>query len=531
MRPVPIRNIELTGEAGYRVNKSYSRLEDVFYRPESLFGAYNWEWPGDWEGRTMLALTLLEDMTGRKAAYYDGIFDELQAQKNEKGYMRQILPAGEVNEQQLSGHNWVLRALLERYCRMGDETAGEMAKTIVKNLYLPLHQSFKQYPASPELRTLQGGVAGHQAGDAINGWFLSTDIGCAFMSLDALGQFYLIFKDEEVAQLLETMIDSFKKIDLKASSMQTHATLSATRGILYYYEATRRADLLELAKNLFHYYKKYGMTENYANYNWFGRPWWTEPCAIVDSYLVAIRLFQFTSDWSYADTANRIFYNAMRSAQRDNGGFGCDTCAGAEDNGTLMTVKHDIYEAYFCCSMRGAEGVTASAAFSIMEDDGVTVFTNYLSGTYKGVNATYKVFGGYPYEGNVKIALSDCEKILMVELYVPCHTSNHKVLWNGEVVQFFQKGNQLCVAIPGAGVLELCFDVEITWEKCTCDQTPDGYESCWYGVLQLGKQIVEEEAPLGFKQYCVEGNTYLPLCDRMYYRKALFDGVEIIRKI
>lgn len=530
MKPICLRNINLTGEAGYRVIKSYSRLEDVFYRPESLFGEYNYEWPGDWEGRTLLALTLLEDMTGRKAAYYDAIFDRIQKEKNALGYMMQILPQGQANEQQLSGHNWLLRALIERYLRMQDTAAKKMAEDIVRNLYLPLKDQYACYPVSPEQRTLQGGVAGHQAGEAVNGWYLSTDIGCAYMSLDALGQYYSVFGDEDVSALLDAMISSFCKINLKETSMQTHATLSATRGILYYYEATRRPELLTLAKELFAYYKAHGMTENYANYNWFGRPWWTEPCAIVDSYLVAIRLFQFTKDWAYADMASRIFFNAMRSAQRDNGGFGCDTCAGAEENGTVMKVKADIYEAFFCCSMRGAEGLTASAAYSILEDEKTVYFTNYLPGTYIGANAIYKVSGGYPYDGSIRIEISENWDDTEVQLYIPSHTSEHRVTWNGHQIEANVGQNMLCTGISGSGILEVTFCIETDWEPCACDQTPEGYESCWYGILQLGKLIHEEKAPLGFRQYEQENGAFIPLCDRMYYKKALFEGVEIIRK-
>ncbi len=34
-----------------------------------------------------------------------------------------------------------------------------------------------------------------------------------------------------------------------------------------------------------------GMTRNYANCNWFEDLFWTEPCAIVDSFMAAAGLF------------------------------------------------------------------------------------------------------------------------------------------------------------------------------------------------------------------------------------------------
>ncbi|MFR1478378.1 MAG: hypothetical protein ACLSB9_23170 [Hydrogeniiclostridium mannosilyticum] len=138
---------------------------------------------------------------------------------------------------------------------------------------------------------------------------LSMDIGCAYMCLDALSQYYEIFRDERVAELLDEMIRNFEQIDFLGASMQTHASLSATRGILHYYQATGRKELLGFAVRFFKLYVEKGMTENYANDNWFGRPAWTEPCAIVDSFLLASGLFQETGVYAYAQAANRIYAN------------------------------------------------------------------------------------------------------------------------------------------------------------------------------------------------------------------------------
>ena len=51
--------------------------------------------------------------------------------------------------------------------------------------------------------------------------------------------------------------------------------------------------------------------------------------------------------WYYS-----IYFNGQGRAQRNNGGYGTDTCAGAYD--PFLRVKH--YEAYWCCTMRGGEG-------------------------------------------------------------------------------------------------------------------------------------------------------------------------------
>lgn len=39
------------------------------YRPEQIFGADQNGWPGDWEGRTILALALEEAVTHRRLPF------------------------------------------------------------------------------------------------------------------------------------------------------------------------------------------------------------------------------------------------------------------------------------------------------------------------------------------------------------------------------------------------------------------------------------------------------------------------------
>ena len=59
-------NIKLWGEFQYRILRNFTRLQEKEYRPEFIFKqtAGGYSWPGDWEGRTVLALVLLKDITG-----------------------------------------------------------------------------------------------------------------------------------------------------------------------------------------------------------------------------------------------------------------------------------------------------------------------------------------------------------------------------------------------------------------------------------------------------------------------------------
>ena len=98
-----------------------------------------------------------------------------------------------------------------------------------------------------------------------------------------------------------------------------------------------------------------GMTATYQNLNWWGRPnTWTEPCAIVDSLMLALSLYKATGEPSYRTMAARIYHNGLATAQRANGGAGTDSVVCADGVDTLYVKS---FEAPFCCTMRLAEGL------------------------------------------------------------------------------------------------------------------------------------------------------------------------------
>lgn len=368
----------IRGELEDRLILNLSRLNSKHYRPENIFTADKAGWPGDWEGRTLLADVRLWDATGIKPAYLDNILPAISERLAEKGYLGHTNEPGTADEQQLSGHNWLLRGILEYYVKTGSVEFKNLADRMVESLYLPLKGMYKDYPLDPEERGTAGEYAGTVTG-ALGSWTTSSDIGCAFMCLDALSQYYALFKRSDVLELLGEMIEKFRTIDFVGSHMQTHATLSATRGILRLYEATENRKYLTLAKKIFTLYEKYGMTENYANFNWFGRnDTWTEPCAIVDSMMCAQNLFRFTEDIRYAHLFRRIYFNALSYAQRPNGGFGLDVCTGPASE-YLRPNSKGICEAFWCCTMRGAEGLHSVAKNLFCYDENGNILVNLIS--------------------------------------------------------------------------------------------------------------------------------------------------------
>lgn len=339
-----------------RVRLSARRLEDARYSPAKVFlsEAESGGWPGDTEGRTILALVLQNAALGEKPKHLDGILRALPAHLNAKGYMGPIRE-GVLDEQQLSGNGWLLRGLSEYAQREKNPVLDvkPIIRSVSRNLFLPGKGRYATYPILPSERTVGGGASGSVTSETKDGWRLSSDIGCLFIGMDGLIQAQQVTGDADLKPVIEEMIARFLAIDLVAIQAQTHATLTALRGLLRY---DARRFLPEVEKR-FALYVVHGMTDRYENYNWFGRfDTWTEPCAIVDSVLVAHELHRLTGKAKYADCEGK-FLAALCAHQRENGGFGLQKTF--PKGASHEPVEH-VHEAYWCCTMRGGAGLASA---------------------------------------------------------------------------------------------------------------------------------------------------------------------------
>ena len=267
--------------------------------------------------------------------------------------------------------------------------------------------------------------------------------------------------------------------------MQTHASLSATRGIMRLYQETGKKEYLDFACRFFALYCQEGMTENYANFNWFRRPTWTETCAIVDSYMLAMELFKQLKESNYLAYANKILYNALGHAQRSNGGFGCDVCAVVDGENELLYVQEKHYEASWCCTMRGAEGLSYAVCNAFLPGEHTGIFTNYLSGEYEFADLKFTVDTEFPYEGHIKVKFDRCPENCRIQCYIPEHTDVEKIkVWlNDESHPVQIEDNMLIITVSGQCVLAL----ELPLHIYVADSLhASSKKTCWYGVLQLG---------------------------------------------
>jgi len=337
-------------ELNTRIELNFQRLCQPYYQIDQVFAPADYDWPGDKEGRALLAFACHAEMTGKRSPCMPLMLAALDEKTNEHGFFGPL--AGEVIfEQQLSGHSWYLRGLCEAYQLDGDEALLRRMKQVFEHLYLPTVGRYAGYPIHRP--ATEGEVSGHSA-LVLNGWQLSSDVGCAFMSVDGLSHYYALTRDERALALLREMVTVFGGIDLVALKAQTHCSLTATRGMLRLYELTGEELFWETAKKVWNTYLASGMTYTYQNFNWWGRgDTWTEPCAIVDSLILALHFYELTGDDLQLTLARRIWHNGFASAQRPNGGAGTDNTVSE----SCLTLASQMYEAFFCCTMRLAEGL------------------------------------------------------------------------------------------------------------------------------------------------------------------------------
>ncbi len=379
--------IELNrNELSERIDLNRKRLTaDPYYQISQVFAPADYDWYGDKEGRALLAFVSHYKISGAVIPCMHDLVAELPRHVNVKDYLGPVTTKV-IHEQQLSGHSWLLRGLCEYHEQFGGTESLATIRAIVENLYLPTLGQYADYPVDRASES-EGGVSGSSTG-MTGAWHLSSDIGCAFMSIDGLSHAYKLTHNEQTRQLVDEMIATYAAIDKVKLRAQTHCTLTAARGMMRMFSITGEARYLKHAKAIWELYVHGGgMTWTYQNLNWWGRPdSWTEPCAVIDSLMLSLQLYAATRDESYRRMAARIWVNSFATLQRDNGGAGTDflICPGSGHD----TLRAKMYEAYFCCTMRLAEGLwfIRENADDLWSESGETIVRNehgvYMCGDY-----------------------------------------------------------------------------------------------------------------------------------------------------
>lgn len=535
MQTIALDSLTLFGELNMRANLNFSRLETEKYWPETIFSMDELAWPADWEGRTILALSMLAQATHRTPAYLDAIIDQLVIELNEDGYIGPIPPAGVTNEQSMSGHSWMVRGLVEyinwqreRDPQQANKALGAL-KSIINNLFIPQTNNYANYPIDEDTRyddpawQLSANIDPNwqEGGQTMKPCHApgESDCGCAFIALDGATAAYELLQDDALKPLIEAMIASFAKLPREQLYVQTHATLSGLRGILRYYRCTGDASLLQLARDTFELYKTKAWTDHYANYNWFGIPSWTEPCAIVDSFIVSQELWEFTGEAAYLQDAHHIFYNAIAHAGRENGAFGTDHCTGADMEPPEGLSKHacgshehpsqfassHTYEVFWCCNMRGGDGLSRAYQYSHYTDGDSVLFPYFHSSkatlTFDSGTLTLRQQANYPASGTVHFSVEDCTAgSVTLKFFAPeawSAGSQSTVTLNGNPIETSYADGFIQVTVSLKADDEIVFDSPLqffTFDSHECVNNSKQHFSFRHGPMMLGVKSKLDDA-------------------------------------
>ena len=303
---------------------------------------------------------------------------------------------------------------------------------------------------------------------------------------------YQYLRMPELKEVIEDMITRFLEIDLVKIKAQTHASLTACRGLLRYDDITGEDKYLQEVEERWQTYKRNGMTNNHENYNWFGRfDTWTEPCAIVDSYLLAVQLWQHTGKVEYRNDAELIYYNGICHTQRFNGGFGCDNCP----NGKMPYLKVHAPEAHWCCTMRGAEGLSQAVKYAYRLEQDTLFIPFFHRSELSWKKDTDKAFAlqqdtHYPFGETVSLKVKkNTAGIKSLKLPILPWAFDYTISFNGKECKPNAKNGffTLCADFHPGDIIELKFKQKLAAAPMSHAQDNDTFNKrFYYGPLLLG---------------------------------------------
>ena len=155
---IPSGNITVEGELRERIERNFFRMQDEPFRAgkAGINECRSPGWPGDWEGRALLASVLDGESLKKKSPTIDALTGWIYSLMNDEGYRSEPgdkLNLNDINEQMHSAQNWLMRAFMEYYRVTGKTEYLETVKTILEKLYLPIKPHLKNYPRTAEDRS------------------------------------------------------------------------------------------------------------------------------------------------------------------------------------------------------------------------------------------------------------------------------------------------------------------------------------------------------------------------------------------
>jgi hypothetical protein len=397
LEPFPL-DVEITA-IDWRSRLAAERLLDARYEPRAALD-YDLadRWPGDFTGRLLAAQIALEHVRPELAERADALaalgLDALRTD----GVLGPAV-GSTIDEQQVSGHGWLVAALLSWARKRDRPDARAAALRIVDAVLLPALERLDDYPVDAD-RTADGEASGHRL-PPVGRWMLSTDTFCVLIGLEGLVAAYRETREPRYLAAIDEAARFVRGVDLVASRAQLLASLTAARCLLAAGRAADRSDLADVASEIYAAWSLHARTLDSQTWNWFGRAdSWTEPCAVVDALELAWGLWEITGRQEYIEDWELIRYSGLAFAQNAEGGFSLSSVA-TSDAPTLAVLEHD---AYWCCTMRGAWGLA--------QQSGRGIRAEMRAGRVRAILDS-------PLSGNLTIALPSGPALLQIESSYP----------------------------------------------------------------------------------------------------------------
>lgn len=169
--------------------------------------------------------------------------------------------------------------------------------------------------------------------------------------------------------------------------------------------------------------------------------------------------------------AQRIYFNGICRVQLPNGGFALDECLGFDPVDRLSFKKESDgqpVEAYWCCTMRGAAGLSYVNQNQCVKVDGNYKFINYFDCSVIDEDVVIYVKSYYPYEGKIMLYINNPNnKEIKLNLFVPKNATNVKCSKNSFDNEInFRNGFITLDVSEIKSEVSLCFDISRECARC-----------------------------------------------------------------
>lgn len=350
-----VTRLAVDEEIAERIALNAKRLDDAYFSVTNVFNPPTRRSFGDFQGRVIFALLCHRALTGRESGTLKDVLGQLGSRVNGGGYFGPQYP-DVLDEFQLGGHNWYLRAMCEAWRQYHDKRYLEFARRAFEGLFWPTHGQYDDYPTVPRPKA---DFKGEEL--RCGKWLLCSDVGASFMASDGLSDYFATSGDVRAKELVDEMLERFDALDKLKLKNHTHSTLSTVRGALRMYEVTHDEKYMRIARRGWDLYVSRALAADYENFNWFCRgDTWTESCTVADSLIVALHMYKLRGSQADLSLARRIWHNGFAAVQHAHGGAGSNY---------IVTPGRPVRrprcgEVPYCCTLRLSEALRWAKDFA-----------------------------------------------------------------------------------------------------------------------------------------------------------------------